>query len=480
MKNCIAAFLFVVIAFQIKGQNYHAVQGSSFAGSLGVSNNPGSIVNTPYPWDVTLFAFQLKSATNAYTINNYSLISSAKNTFTNADNGNYARYADLNFNINLLNARIALNRKQAIAFGLNMRGYGSLKSGSYNFIDTLTNVTEFLNLNPGNNVYNGNFNSSSWLEAFATYNQTIWDDNQQRLNAGITVKAMRGVSGAYAQLHNGTVTSTPDGVSQIYTLNSISARYGYSYNYDGWENSKASTENIKDFVTNTRGGFAADIGFEYLIKSQGVKTYFDDEDYFDYDWKIGVSILDFGHNQYRYGNQSHSFAGPAASVTDSLLDQKFDSVSSFTNLNDSIASVVNGFSQTGGKFKMQNPTRLVINVDRSLGNDFYINGELSINLSNVLSNSDKLYVRELNFLTFTPRWETKRWGLYMPVQYNGEKQFWVGGAFKAGPLLLGIHNWANIFSRNKMQNGGGYIAIVIHPSRTTKSKTDKRLECPKQ
>ena len=480
MKNCIAVFFFVFFVFQIKGQDYHAIQGSSFAGSLGVSNNPASIVNTPYPWDLTLFAFQLKSATNAYTINNYSLISSAKNTYTVANNGDYGRYADLNFNINLLNARIALNRKQAIAMGLNMRGYGNLKTNPYNFIDTLHNVTQFLNLNPDNSVYSGNLTTSSWLEAFATYSQTIWDDVLQRLNGGLTVKAMRGISGAFAEMQNGTVTSAPDGVSQIYTLNSVSARYGYSYNYDGWQNSKSSIQNIKDFITNTRGGFSVDIGFEYLIKPQGVKTYFDDEDYYDYEWKIGISLLDFGHNQYRYGNQSHSFTGPAANVSDSLLDQKFDSASSFTNLNDSIASVVNGFSQTGGKFKVQNPTRLVVNVDRSLGDDFYINGELSINLSSAVSSADKLYVRELNFLTFTPRWETKRWGVYMPIQYNGDKQFWIGGAFKAGPLLFGIHNWANVFSRNKMQNGGGYIAIVIHPSRTTKSKTDKRLECPKQ
>src|ERR1022692_3803871 len=244
MKYLFPVFLFFVSAIQMKGQDYHAVQGSSFAGSLGGSNNPASIVNTPYPWDVTLFAMQLKSASNAYTINDYSLISSAKNTYTQANNGDYARYADLNFNINLLNARIALNRKQAVAFGLNMRGYGSLKTGSYNYTDTLHNITQFLNLNPDNSVYNGTFNSSSWLEAFATYSQTIWDDNQQRLNAGITVKAMRGISGAFAQLQNGTVTASPDGASQIYTLQSAIARYGYSYNYDGWQKSKSLTQNI--------------------------------------------------------------------------------------------------------------------------------------------------------------------------------------------------------------------------------------------
>ena len=43
------------------------------------------------------------------------------------------------------------------------------------------------------------------------------------------------------------------------------------------------------------------------------------------------------------------------------------------------------------------------------------------------------------------------------MQYDIEHRFMVGGAFKVGPLLLGIHNWANIFSKQKMQDGGGYL-----------------------
>jgi hypothetical protein len=66
----------------------------------------------------------------------------------------------------------------------------------------------------------------------------------------------------------------------------------------------------------------------------------------------------------------------------------------------------------------------------------------------------------------------------MPITYNMEGGFWVGGAFKAGPLLIGVHNWANVFSRNKIQNGGGYLALVIRSPGNTKSKTDKRLDCP--
>jgi hypothetical protein len=84
----------------------------------------------------------------------------------------------------------------------------------------------------------------------------------------------------------------------------------------------------------------------------------------------------------------------------------------------------------------------------------------------------------MNLITLTPRWETRKFGIYLPVQYTSNNRFWIGGAFKAGPLLLGIHNWANIFTSNSMQNGGGYIALIIRSPQNLIKKLDKRLDCP--
>jgi len=123
--------------------------------------------------------------------------------------------------------------------------------------------------------------------------------------------------------------------------------------------------------------------------------------------------------------------------------------------------------------------RLVVNVDHYLTGNFYINAELSLNIPLSSIKKSYLQVKEINLLTITPRWETKRFGFYLPVQYNNQNQFWVGGAFKAGPLLLGIHNWANIFSKSSVQNGGGYIALIFRASKGSNGKTDKRLNCPR-
>jgi hypothetical protein len=45
--------------------------------------------------------------------------------------------------------------------------------------------------------------------------------------------------------------------------------------------------------------------------------------------------------------------------------------------------------------------------------------------------------------------------------------------------LLGVHNWATVFSKNKMQNGGAYIALIIRPGSSSSEREDKRLSCPR-
>src|SRR5688500_8171095 len=116
----------VVLLFVIHApafsQNYYCIQGSSYAGSLVIGNNPASMVNTPFTWDIDIISFQTKYATNAVEIRNYSLLSSPLQSQYLVKGGDYRRFGYADFNVNLLNARLALNRKTAIGFGMNIRG----------------------------------------------------------------------------------------------------------------------------------------------------------------------------------------------------------------------------------------------------------------------------------------------------------------------------------------------------------------------
>jgi hypothetical protein len=462
-----------------KAQDYQAVKGSPFAGSLGVADNPASILSTPYPWDITVFSLQIKNTTNAINFDNFSYLSHGETLDYNWTDGERKRYAAIDYNVHLLNVRLALGHKQAISFGANLRGYTSVTTGKFFYNDTISNMNSFLDLNE-NNTFKENLVSSSWLELYATYAKTILDDERGRLNVGITLKAMRGISGVYAQLNGGTVNRSVDNADSsvtVYSLAAGNAKYGYSNNYDYWHNNRSTFQNLKDFLEHTRAGAAMDIGFEYLVKPQYVRIYGDPDDYFEYEWKFGAALLDFGENMYVYGTQSRSAANPNSNATDVALNNKFEKIGSLAQFNDSLATIVSTMSTPAGKFKIWNPTRFEFNVDRMLPEHFAVNANLTLNMSGVVG-SKRMMTSDFTLLAVTPRWETKSLGAYLPLQVTTEGRVWLGGAFKAGPLLLGLHNWANLFSKHKLQNGGFYLAIVIKPGKGFSFKEKKEYTCP--
>jgi hypothetical protein len=187
-------------------------------------------------------------------------------------------------------------------------------------------------------------------------------------------------------------------------------------------------------------------------------------------------LLDVGFNQFQYGIQSRKVSGFQPNVTDTVVDIRFDNIHKLQDFNNDLPGIVKNIQQPTGMFHVINPARLVLNVDRFITGAWYINGNASLNLSSLTGSQWRL--TELNMLTVTPRWETRRLGFFLPIQFNTKEQLWVGGAVKLGPLLLGIHNWANVFSKNKMQNGGGYLALVLRPWKNTAERLDKRLDCP--
>jgi uncharacterized protein YukE len=470
----------LICTLETAAQDYQAVKGSPFAGSVGVADNPASILSTPYPWDITVFSTQIKNTTNAISFSDFSYLSQGDTLGYRWANGEKKRYAGIDYNVHLLNVRLDLGKKQAISFGANLRGYTSVSTGKFFYNDSITSINSFLSLNE-NNTFKENLVSSSWLELYGTYSKTILDDERGRLNAGVTLKAMRGVSGIYAQLNGGTVNRSIDnfnGSLTDYSLAAGNAKYGYSANYDYWHSNQSTYQNLKDFVGHTQGGAAVDIGFEYMVKPQYVKIYGDPDDYYEYVWKFGAALLDFGENMYVYGTQSRSAANPNSNATDLALNNKFDNVGTLAQFNDSLATIVSSISAPSGKFKIWNPTRFEFNADRMLPEHFAVNANLTLNMSGVAGSQKRLFTSDFTLLAVTPRWETKSLGAYLPLQVTTEGRVWLGGAFKAGPLLLGLHNWANLFSKNKLQNGGFYLAIVIKPGKGWKVREEKRYTCP--
>ncbi|HUQ67608.1 MAG TPA: DUF5723 family protein [Flavitalea sp.] len=458
-------------AHLIHAQNYNAIHGSDYSGALGVYNNPSSIISSPYNWDITVVGFQFQTISNVIKGPNFPFSFFPGATFYVA-NGNLKRYADITADLHLLNGRFKLNDNSAFAFGMNVRQNTQAKTSPVNYTDSVKGPRSFLFLNEQNGTIDLTVAQSAWLEFYGAYATTIHDNETGKLNVGATLKLSRGISGAFANAKNVGVVSEQDNDQKVYKITNGDIKYGYSANLGDGESFSAA-----DLFSNNKIGFGIDLGAEYLIKSPTNAATYAEQNTSEYDWKVGFSLLDLGWNSYEYSSVSHHASSIKSDVSSFVLQEKFSRVTSVNSFNDSVATVVNNFTSLTGNFKVMNPARAVINIDRPVSGNVFINGELSLNLAPGGANSYVL--KETKFLTVTPRWETRKLGFFMPVQVNRHGNFWIGAALKAGPLLLGTHNLLNTFSKNKFLGSGAYLAFTIRPfEMQSRDRRSRQYECP--
>jgi hypothetical protein len=187
--------------------------------------------------------------------------------------------------------------------------------------------------------------------------------------------------------------------------------------------------------------------------------------------------MDIGGVGYKNSNFSSVFNGVRPNITDPMLSRKTTGLANSQQLRDSLSTAFATTTQMPETFTIAKPTRFNLNIDKPLGNDFYINADLTVNM-HASGGLTKLRTRDLNLITVTPRYETLHLGVYLPVQYNTQGQLMVGGAVKLGPLTIGVHRLRWLTNSSNMDNisGGGYIMLSVHPISLKKIKTI--IDCP--
>lgn len=477
-KLSLILFVLTFCLMRSFGQHNQAVHGSNHAGSLGVMNNPASALTSPLPWDITLFGLQLKNSTNFFYLEKYDPTGKNPQLAAWIQNGEYKRRLNTQFNMNLLNARIRTSNRSAISFGMNVRSASLGGSSKYNFIDTILEPNTFLKVNMQNQPLDAFVRSSTWAEAYGSLALNLADKKKFIWNAGVTLKANMGLAGILASITNGQFKEYVRPVYNLYVVTSVDLNYGYSANLDFWDPAASTQSNLKRYYDQSRGGGSIDLGMEWIIKDQQQIELFNNKSQYNYTWKLGISLLDLGYAKYTYGVESVKTSSVKPNLNVIALASKFDStITGLDVLNDSIQTAVGQFNRQAGEFRMSHPTRLVLNVDRQITDLIYINAELSIPMR-ALPSAKYLQTKDMNFLTITPRRETQKYGLYLPLSITSDGSFWIGAAVKAGPVLFGFHR-VPIGTKTSYQNGGAYLAYTISPSEKLRKPKGKIIKCPK-
>lgn len=461
-KNLISCLTLLICFSGLKAQSYQSTYGSAYAGSTSIKNNPAASVNSAYKWDLTLFTAQVRASTNSLFMRNDSAFLTG---------GSHSRFLHNNVDISLLNFLYKPNNQHAFAFNLRARTYNHIRTAPIFASDSIYSIHDFIVQNRTTPYLESFVTHSGWIQGDFNYSRILNENHNSRLTGGVTLQVMKNISAAYGRVSKMSYLESKTSTDTVYTFVTGGGAFGYSSNYD--ETSSGTSSTPKEFLKNTVTNFGLSLGVEYLLYAEAPSSY-QQNNAMNYQWKIGVSLMDLGASRYKSSEFSSQFRNIDPGITDITMDQKFMNIQSGRDLRDSLATVFTSADSVGDKFKIGSPTRLVINVDRSFGNNLYLNADLNINLHGT-SGYKRLLTREINLLTVTPRWETINWGVYLPIQYNSQGQFHIGAALKAGPLVLGIHNlqWVK---QIKNLSGGGYLMLSIHPF--NKKKVISKLDCP--
>lgn len=468
------SFILLIGLASIQGyaQQYQAVNGSSYAGVAGAFNNPASIGNSLHRWDVLVLGGQTSIYTN--TILGQALKNAALSKETGyLTNGFQQRNLNTNSDMSFLSAMYRINKKHAVAVAFRGKLYNHLYSNEFNFQDTLSRINSFFNINRNTPFVEGKMIHASWGEINLTYAGLILETENSRLTAGATLQFSKSLSGAFASMSKARFRENINGADTSYTTYSGVGEYGYSSNYDVLQASGVTKTTLKDFFKQSKMPVGLSIGFEYLK--------YDDENDLDkrnyggrlYNYKIGFSIVDIGSQKFNNSEYTGRFSEDNRDINDFEIARAFRGVNNTQDLRDSMGVLFDSIQALPATFKITNPTRAILNVDKQINPQFFLNAQMIIHLSNT-QNSTKKTTNDYSFITITPRWENLNWGIYMPIQYTRDGQVWTGLAIKAGPFIGGIHR-LGILKQGSLLNGGGYIMLNIHPFR--KKEFSSRIDC---
>lgn len=477
-KKCILPiFMVIVIGFgeirnTANAQQYQATHGSSYAGVSSIFNNPASIGNSVHRWDIQVFSAQSAFYTNTL----YARTLNISNPSTNKQyltNGYQERKLDQNSDLSLLSAMYRINKKHAIAIAFRGKFYQHIQTNPFHFEDTVSRLQSFFKLNRNTPFLQGRTTDAGWGELNLSYAGAVAETENSRLTLGASLQISKSLGGGYARMNRAYFREDINGNDTSYTAYSGVGEYAYSANIDVLQQLGVTSRSIRDFFKQSKTSLGISAGLEYVV--------YNNESYLDnrlsagrpYTYKIGISLMDFGAQHFTNSVYTGRFNRDNDDIPDNRIANIMRNVGNTQQFKDSMTALFDSIQALPTSFKIANPTRAIINVDKWMGGAFYMNAQMIVHL-NSRKSTTRLHTNEMGFISITPRWETMNWGVFVPMQLTRDGQFWTGLAFKAGPIIAGIHN-LGIIKQWALLNGGGYIMLNIHPFKKKVNKT--RMDC---
>ncbi len=495
MKKITLTFFAFLSTFLMYAQDFNNFMNSNYIGINGIDLQPASIVDSRFKTDITLTGLSVTAANNYVGLQSRALQRNGA-----AFNGaSYPAFKDSSFQWKYLTEKyegptksvivslqasmpsfmININKKSAMAFTWRVRSITNVDGVTPELARLIYYDINYPSLYKSLQNIQLSVQTMEWAEYGVTYGRVLKDNNEHFFKFAGRFKVLQGLGAAYMYLDKLDYKFDNDSILNIY---SSRAAYGHSTNFEFDGN------NLKyKYVSNFSVGL--DLGFVYEWRPKYKEYKYDMDNQTDlwmryknkYKLKIGASVLDLGGITFKKGALSNDFQANTTLWNFRQLDFGSKPVAGFDS------TMRAKFTMQGGKptFFMNLPTAISLQADYNIWKDVYVN-LTTFYAFQFKKNENK--VHDITTFTFTPRWDHKWFGYFIPVSYNGMGNFQIGSGLRLGPIMIGTSNLAPIsaFLRAKGRDiyGANLQLIVKVPIEQRKPKdrdkdkvSDKKDKC---
>jgi outer membrane protein OmpA-like peptidoglycan-associated protein len=483
------ATLIALITIQASAQDFLGVNTGNYAGITGVMLQPASIVDSRYKFDVNLFTAGVNYANNYLLVDRNALLKFSSNNYTDYKTfkskylseaglaSNEKAWATVSTRIQMpLSFMATINKNSAIALNMQSRTIvqgrgipGDLAKMAYNGFEYDPTANPVLDAS-GFNVH-----ALNWAEIGLTYGHVLFSNSKHFLKAAFTGKYLGGIASAYVGSNNINFGINPD---SSLNFNTTRADYNHSQTADFNNN----LGNIFKNPDASAFGFDAGIVYEFrgnidrldkISKDDQVAYLSDRRDANKYMFKLGVSLLDAGRFSFTKPDNVNSFSANVSNWR--VRDENFNSVKEFDT---ALASRVSAFPNDPRNYKVHLPTALSVQLDMRFVKGLYLNVMAYRPLK--LNNDEGYRFNHYGYYTITPRWEGRRFGVYIPYTFSDDigdyKRNMLGASFRVGPLFVGSSNLGSMAFNKQLRSADIYIGLKLGITYGKSTKASRLLE----
>ncbi len=492
LKRILLWIIFLYSFYQsAKSQNQLGISNSNFAGLNGIWLNPASIADHRLKWDANILGINANVDNNFVFLRDANIIDLIRDgsydigpnnaykiehldTYTFGiyeQNKPFQKHIHTSTKINLPSLMISKD-EWSYAFLFRNRFAMSLISLNKNFTELFYEGLTRESLQGWEIDLNRfRINAMVWNEYGFTAAKLLEENRNRRIKVGGTMKLLHG----YANVHllsREMTAYVPDDTSLFFIQ--VSAKGGLGHiNYQQYEN--AASFNDLSFSPAGKGvGFDAGIIIEEkrrIKKTRKIQcpTFDCVEKDRSYHWRLGVSLLDIGFIRFKTNSRLYDLDGKTAELYnvdefDYTDPEELDSVFFQEFYNDINAPA------DQSSFSAYLPAALSLQFDYHIWKNFYFNTTWIQRLPHFY----KAGIDRGNNLSFTPRFDHRRFGLAIPLHIYQYVNPRFGAAISLNQnIIIGTDHLGAVFGKN-ITGADIYFALKINGlKRCKKSKKDK-------